>query len=196
MDGFAKLSMPLPAGDKTWNHPGIRAVDGNIFSRTIGSTVYVKSGRRVIGYDCPGWITTDSGPTLTYVFESGLDHMLDCKGTPSIRVATTPYRDEGVRTGPLWNAAELQRRLSIGRPWKELTPYEERARFEGLTYVWGVADSIEGESACIMGAINEGPLNDVVLAYMADNSTDPQTSAGRVVKLALSKAFPCPTHDR
>ena len=120
-------------------------------------------------------------------------HRAVCLAVASLYVTPTfaTYRDE-MRTTPFWNAAELQRRLSIGRPWKQLTPFEERESLEGLTYVIGVADSIEGESACIIGAPNGETLTDVVLAYMAANSTDPQASAGRIVKVALSKAFPCP----
>jgi len=66
---------------------GITSVDGNTLSSKVGQTVFVKAGRRVIGYLCPGWISTDAGPTLTYEFQAGAEYVLDCDATPKIRVA-------------------------------------------------------------------------------------------------------------
>jgi hypothetical protein len=66
---------------------GIKSVDGHTFSSDVGSTVFVKAGRHVVGYLCPGWIATDAGPTLSYEFNAGTNYVLDCDGTPSVRVA-------------------------------------------------------------------------------------------------------------
>jgi len=100
------------------------------------------------------------------------------------------------RSGPFWNGEELQRRLSIGRPWKQLTAYEERANLEGLTYLWGVADTIEGTSACIIGSPNEYAMTNLVLNYMYKNSAKLQSPAAELVKGALSESFPCPAQSR
>lgn len=76
-------SKTIPLG--TYN--SIKSVDGNTISNKAGSTVFIKAGKRTIGYLCPGWISTDAGPRLTYKFNAGISYILDCNGTPSIRVA-------------------------------------------------------------------------------------------------------------
>ena len=81
--------MPHRSGAETWkNYHGITSVDGHTFSAMLGSTLYVMEGRRVIGFVCPGHITVDTGPRITYDFEAGKSYVLDCGGTAEIHVAT------------------------------------------------------------------------------------------------------------
>jgi hypothetical protein len=85
---FASLTMVSSSkANPTGGFNGIKSVDGHTFSSDVGSTVFVKAGRHVVGYLCPGWIATDAGPTLTYEFNAGTNYVLDCDGTPSVRVA-------------------------------------------------------------------------------------------------------------
>ena len=90
-DRFASLSMLSGPTSEAWKRfpgNGIHAVDGHRFPGSLEATVYVLEGRRVIGYLCPGWISTDEGPTLTFDFKAGADYVLDCNGTPAIHLAT------------------------------------------------------------------------------------------------------------
>ena len=98
----------------------------------------------------------------------------------------------GPRTTAFWSGSELQRRLSISRPWKELTPDEERQGLEGFTYLWGAVDAIEGTSACILASGKDPDIADVVLDYMAENPGKLSDPAAVLVKEALSRGFPCP----
>jgi hypothetical protein len=84
------LSAPVSGDWKKFGGSGIHAVDGHAFSNAIDSPIYVLEGRHVIGYLCPGWISVDAGPTLTFDFKAGATYVLDCNGTPSIHAATGP----------------------------------------------------------------------------------------------------------
>lgn len=96
------------------------------------------------------------------------------------------------RSAAFWNGEELQQRLSLGIPWKQLSPYEERARLEATTYLWGVADTIEGSSACLLGLPNEPVMANLVLDYLHTHSSELKSPAAQLIKAALSESFPCP----
>jgi hypothetical protein len=97
----------------------------------------------------------------------------------------------GPRTQAFWTGTELQRKLSIGRPWKEKTPDEEREVMEGLSYLFGAVDAIEGTSACILASGEDPDITEVVLSYMLANPLRLGDPAAVLVKDALSGAFPC-----
>jgi hypothetical protein len=97
----------------------------------------------------------------------------------------------GPRTTAFWTGSELQRKLSIGRPWKEKTPDEEIEVTEGLSYLFGAVDAIEGTSACILASGKDPDITEVVLSYMLANPSRLSDPAAVLVKDALSAAFPC-----
>ena len=97
----------------------------------------------------------------------------------------------GPRTTAFWTGSELQRKLSIGRPWKEKTPEEEIEVTEGLSYLFGAVDAIEGTSACILASGKDPDITGVVLSYMLANPSRLSEPAAVLVKDALSAAFPC-----
>lgn len=122
-------------------------------------------------------------PTLACALFAGLLMMsLDANATRVI----------GPRGAAFWNGEVLQERLSLGRPWKQLTAYEERAQLEATTYLWGVADTIEGSSACILGSPDEPAMTDRVLDYLHAHPAELKSPAAQLVKAALSESFPCP----
>lgn len=92
-------------------------------------------------------------------------------------------------------AAELQRRLALaGRmSGPELTGSETIEGHQGLAYVTGVADAIQGTSACPKGYERDSGVFSVVGKYLRDHPEKHSWSAAIVVRDALSAAYPCPS---
>ena len=56
---------------------GVNGV-GDPFQFEPRPILYVPKGRRVIWYGCPGFVYTDSGPSVTYRFKAGASYELVC----------------------------------------------------------------------------------------------------------------------
>jgi hypothetical protein len=71
---------------------GIVSIDGRAIPGGPARQVHVAPGRRTIGYNCPGWLTTDGAATLLRTFVAGRQYALTCEDPPDIqpvsRVAT------------------------------------------------------------------------------------------------------------
>lgn len=78
-----------PAG--AWQHDagnGINSIDGHAVSVPVGSSLYLREGRHVVGYLCPGWVSVDAGAMLTRDFKANVAYVLDCTDSPNIHEAT------------------------------------------------------------------------------------------------------------
>ena len=72
---------------------GIWYVDGSDFDRPR-SHVYVARGRRIIGYNCPGWVSVDGYVGLQHRFEGGKRYEMVCeKKGPVIHALPDGARD-------------------------------------------------------------------------------------------------------
>ncbi len=81
-DGYAKLAL-VGTSDYPGESFGINGVrDPNQFkARKI---IYIAKGRRTVWYGCPGFVYTDSGPSITYRFKDGERYELVCTGPRAI----------------------------------------------------------------------------------------------------------------
>ena len=69
-------------------YDGIWSVDGRDIPKGPVQSVLVAPGKRTVGYICPGWISMDAPPTLSYNFEAGQRYELNCENEP--RIQTVP----------------------------------------------------------------------------------------------------------
>ena len=93
-----------------------------------------------------------------------------------------------------WDAKELQRRLGLAERvvGPALTPSESIDAHDGMTYLMGVADVMQGVSSCPTPNDRAGSATlDAVVKYIADHPDRLSSSAAIVVKDALHDAFPC-----
>ena len=77
-DGYAKLTV-VGNPDSPGEEFGINGV-GDPFQFKARPTVYLAKGRRVVWYGCPGFVYTDSGPSISHHFQAGESYELVCTG--------------------------------------------------------------------------------------------------------------------
>lgn len=85
--GFARLGF-VPAGGEAprRNYDGLWAIGTTPFDPPGRDAVWVRPGKRAVGYVCPGVIFMDWPPTITHTFEPGGRYELVCdRGQGSIR---------------------------------------------------------------------------------------------------------------
>ena len=75
---YASLSFRAADGRPLGEWDGIWYVDGRDFDRPR-SHVYVARGRRIIGYNCPGWVSVDGYVGLHHRFEGGKRYEMVCE---------------------------------------------------------------------------------------------------------------------
>lgn len=75
---YASLSFRAANGSPLGMGDGIWYVDGHDL-RKPQSHVYVARGRRVIGYNCPGWVSVDGFVGLQHQFEGGKRYEMVCE---------------------------------------------------------------------------------------------------------------------
>jgi len=88
---------------------------------------------------------------------------------------------------------ELQRRMElvngeIGTPLSATDSIDGR---DAMSYVMGIADAIQGISACPMGIERTAGIFPEVTKYMYSHPEQLSWSAAIIVKNALSSAYPC-----
>ncbi|MFH1600573.1 MAG: hypothetical protein ABIJ73_03680 [Pseudomonadota bacterium] len=59
---------------------GINGVGEDPFQFEPRPSLYVKAGRREVWYACPGFVYTDTGPSIRYRFEPGKSYEVVCSG--------------------------------------------------------------------------------------------------------------------
>lgn len=84
--GFARLTfVPGDGKPSSPGYTGIQAVGKTPIHPGLDA-VWLRPGKRSVGYACPGVIFMDWPPTITYTFEQGRRYELACdRGKGSIR---------------------------------------------------------------------------------------------------------------
>ena len=75
---YAELSFRDAGGKEIGKWDGIWYIDGTEFQKPR-THVYVARGRRVVGYQCPGWISVDGYVGLEYTFIGGQSYEMVCE---------------------------------------------------------------------------------------------------------------------
>lgn len=75
---YASLSFRSADGSPLGEWDGIWYVDGLDF-RKPQAHVFVAKGRRVIGYNCPGWVSVDGYVGLEHHFAGGKHYEMVCE---------------------------------------------------------------------------------------------------------------------
>ena len=65
---------------------GVTQVDGRGVLGGPSRTVSLKPGVHVVTYSCPGWLSVDGYPELSYTFQPGSRYELDCGKEPHIEL--------------------------------------------------------------------------------------------------------------
>lgn len=81
--GWASLTLAEP--DSPDSLSGLfYSVDGQRFPATSG-TIFLKPGKRTVGYSCPGHLTLDEPPRTKAAFQAGAAYRLRCvRSVPTI----------------------------------------------------------------------------------------------------------------
>jgi hypothetical protein len=75
---FAALTMISGRSPSPFEHGGFTAI-GTYAVRPVSSKIFVKPGHRKIWYTCPGFISTDAGPSIEFTFERNGVYELTCR---------------------------------------------------------------------------------------------------------------------
>ena len=87
-EGYAKLTV-VGHPDFPEEEFGINGV-GDPFQFKARQTIYIAKGRRSFWYGCPGFVYTDSGPSISYRFIGGESYELVCSNVVDGRVFIRP----------------------------------------------------------------------------------------------------------
>jgi hypothetical protein len=76
--GSASLSIRDAESKAFGKLDGLWYVDSYRFNAPH-NRIYIAPGHRIVGYQCPGWISMDDFPSLKYTFAAGKSYEMVCE---------------------------------------------------------------------------------------------------------------------